>query len=151
MLYQSSVSDPVSGPPSCNSCSNSCYCCSFFQLLLGAPGSEILSMRVKENMLTHQFGDNTSCQLGSSYRMEMMPLFPRQHNSLKRKGGDERVTGRMARGLQTEEMGCKRQTFLSLLKGGRKQTSNIFPPSLYKFKRRFLLKYCVAIMTPGFT
>ena len=66
----------------------------------------------------------------------------------------ERVTGRKARGLQTEEISCKCQTFLSLLSGMRKQTSNIyiyiFSFSLYKFKRRFLLKCCVA-MTPGFT
>ena len=62
----------------------------------------------------------------------------------------ERVTGRKARGLQTEEIACKCQTFLSLLSGRRKQTSDIFS-SLYKYKRRFLLKYCVAIMTPGFT
>ena len=61
----------------------------------------------------------------------------------------ERVTGRKARGLQMEEIACKCQTFLSLLSGRRKQTSNIYP-SLYKFKGRFLLKYCVAIMTPGF-
>ena len=60
-----------------------------------------------ENMLPHQFGDNAPCQLGSSYRMKTMPLFPRQHNFLKRKGGDERVTGRKARGLQREEMGGK--------------------------------------------
>ena len=64
---------------------------------------------------------------------------------------DERVTGRKARGLQTEEIACKCQTFFSLLSGRRKQTSDIFFPSLYKFKRRFLLKCCVAIMTPGFT
>jgi len=50
----------------------------------------------------------------------------------------ERVTGRKARGLQTEEIGCKCQTFLSLLSGRRKQTSDIFFPSLYKFKRRFV-------------
>jgi len=62
----------------------------------------------------------------------------------------ERVTGRKARGLQREEIACKRQTFLSLLRGNRKQIV-IFLSSLYKFKRRFLLKYCVAIMTPGFT
>ena len=62
----------------------------------------------------------------------------------------ERVTGRKARGLQMEEIACKCQTFFSLLSGRRKQTSDIFP-SLYKFKRRFLLKYCVALMTPGFT
>ena len=54
------------------------------------------------------------------------------------------------RGLQMEEIACKCQTFLSLLSSRRKQTSNIFFPSLYKFKGRFLLKYCVAIMTPGF-
>ena len=62
----------------------------------------------------------------------------------------ERVTGRKARGLQREEIACKCQTFLSLLSGRRKQTSDIFF-LLYKFKRRFFLKYCVAIMTPGFT
>ena len=70
-----------------------------------------------------------------------------RHLLLGRKG--ERVTGRKARGLQTEEIGCKCQTFLSLLIGRRKQTSDIFS-SLYKFKRRFLLKCCVA-MTPGLT
>ena len=64
---------------------------------------------------------------------------------------NERVTGRKARGLQTEETGCKCQTFLISLKRRRKQTSDIFFPSLYKVKRRFLLKYCVAIMTPDFT
>ena len=50
----------------------------------------------------------------------------------------ERVTGTKARGLQMEEIGCKCQTFLSLLSGRRKQSNDIFP-SLYKFKRRFLL------------
>ena len=42
----------------------------------------------------------------------------------------EWVTGRKARGLQTEEIGCKYQTFLiSLLSGRRKQTTmlDIFP------------------------
>ena len=37
-----------------------------------------------------------------------------------------RVTGRKAKGLQTEEIACKCQTFLSLLSGRRKQTSDIF-------------------------
>ena len=39
---------------------------------------------------------------------------------------NEKVTGRKARGLQMEEIACKCQTFLSLLSGRRKQTSNIF-------------------------
>ena len=38
----------------------------------------------------------------------------------------ERVTGRKARGLQMEEIGCKWQTVFSLLSGRRKQTGNIF-------------------------
>ena len=42
----------------------------------------------------------------------------------------ERVTGRKARGLQTEEIACKCQTFLSLLSGRRKQTSYIFSFSI---------------------
>ena len=53
-------------------------------------------------------------------------------------------------GLQTEETGCKSQKFLSLLSCRRKQTRDIFFPSLYKFKRRLLLK-CSVAMTPGFT
>ena len=40
--------------------------------------------------------------------------------------GCERVTGRKARGLQMEEIACKCQTFLSLLSGRRKQTSDIY-------------------------
>ena len=63
----------------------------------------------------------------------------------------ERITGRKARGLQMEEIGCKCQTFFLSLSGRKKQTSDIFFPSLYTFKKRFLLKYCVAIITPGFT
>ena len=61
----------------------------------------------------------------------------------------ERVTGRKARGLQTEERGSKCQTFFSLLSGRRKNERYVFP-SLYKFKRWFLLKCCVAV-TPGLT
>ena len=41
-------------------------------------------------------------------------------------GKNEGVTGRKARGLQMEEIACKCQTFLSLLRSRRKQTSNIF-------------------------
>ena len=101
-------------------------------------------------MLPLQLRDNAPSQLRSSYGTKMMPLSPRQHNSPKRKEGNERITGSKARGLQTEEMACKGQTFLSLLSGRRKKRA-IFFPSLYKFKRRFLLKFCVAIVTPGFT
>ena len=40
--------------------------------------------------------------------------------------GGERVTGRKARGLQMEEIGCKCQTFfLSLLSSRRKQTISV--------------------------
>ena len=77
-------------------------------------------------MLPHQFRDNALCQLRSSYGTRMTPLFLRQHSSPKRKEGNERVTGRKARSLQKEEIAYKRQTFLSLLSGRRKQTSDIF-------------------------
>ena len=40
--------------------------------------------------------------------------------------GTERVTGRKARGLQTEEIACKCQTFFSLLSSRGKQTSDVF-------------------------
>ena len=81
--------------------------------------------------------------------MRTVPLFPRQPNSPKRNGEDERVTGRKARGLQTEEIGCKCQTFLSLLSGRKETNQRYVFPSLYKFKR-FLLKCCAA-MSPGLT
>ena len=42
----------------------------------------------------------------------------------------ERVAGRKARGLQTEEIACKCQTLFSLLSGRRKQTSDIFSFSI---------------------
>ena len=52
----------------------------------------------------------------------------------------ERVTGRKARGLQMEEIGCKCPTFfISLLSGRRKETTSvIFFPLLYtNLKRGF--------------
>ena len=61
----------------------------------------------------------------------------------------ERVTGRKVRGLQKEERGCKHQTFVSLKRQEETNQRYVFP-SLHKFKRRFLLKCCVA-MTPGLT
>ena len=50
---------------------------------------------------------------------------------------NERVTGRKARGLQMEDIACKCQTFLSLLSGRRKQTSNIFFLLYTNLKRGF--------------
>ena len=76
-----------------------------------------------------KFRDNAPYQLGSSYGMRTMPLSLGNIILLKEKG-NERVTGRKARGLQMEEIACKCQTFLSLLSGRRKQTSNIFSFSI---------------------
>ena len=81
-------------------------------------------------MLPRQFRDNAPSQLGSSYGKRMKPLFPRQHNSPERKGGNERVTGGKARGLQMEEIACECQSFFSLLSGRRKQSSDIFSFSI---------------------
>ena len=70
------------------------------------------------------------------------------------KGPDERITGRKTRGLQMEEIGCKCQTFFNLSHKQQEETNykcQISSPSLYKFKRRFLLKLCVAMMTSGST
>ena len=56
-------------------------------------------------MLPHQFRDNAPCQLGSSYGTKTTPLFPRQHTSPKRKGGNEsfpRQVDRKSRGPQGE-------------------------------------------------
>ena len=48
----------------------------------------------------------------------------------------ERVTGRKAKGLQTEEIGCKCH-FLSLLSGRRKQTGDIYFPLYTNIKGGF--------------
>ena len=63
----------------------------------------------------------------------------------------ERVTGRKARGPQAKEIDYKCQTFfLSKAAGGNKLKWQTFLfPSLYKIKRRFLLKFCVVMTTPG--
>ena len=53
-----------------------------------------------------------------------------------------RVTGRKAKGLQTEEIACKCQTFLSLLSGRRKQTSDIFFFSMQIEKEVSLIILC---------
>ena len=42
----------------------------------------------------------------------------------------ERVTGRKARGLQMEEIGCKYKTFLSILRAGGNKLAIIFPFSI---------------------
>ena len=60
----------------------------FLQLLLGALGSETLNMRVRRICCLTNLGT-------TPYKKELWienePLFPRQHNSPKRKGGKERV------------------------------------------------------------
>ena len=77
------------------------------------------------------------------------------HNVVTPNAHTERVTGRKARGLHTEETGCKCQTLFSLSLKEQEETNYkcliFFPPSLYKIKRRFLLKFRVAMTTPGST
>ena len=66
----------------------------------------------------------------------------------------ERVTGRKARGSQVEEIDCNYQSCVFSLKWQEETECQtcffffFFSPSLYKIKRRFLLKFCVAMMTP---
>ena len=71
-------------------------------------------------MLPHQCRDNTPCELGRSYGTRTTPLFTREHNSPKRKEGNERVTGRKVRGLQTEEIGCKWRAWKAASMGSRR-------------------------------
>ena len=71
-----------------------------------------------------------------------MPLFSRQYNSPKRKGGNKRVTGRKVRGSQ-------------VARGDKSQVANVFIPSLYKIKRGFHLvlpwaNQCVFLMETFF-
>ena len=67
-------------------------------------------------MLPHQFRDNAPCQLSSSYRTRTMPLFPRQHNSPKRNGGNEsQFLGRLIKSL-----GVPKERGVWNYQGGRK-------------------------------
>jgi len=66
----------------------------------------------------------------------------------------ERVTGRKARVSRGNRLPVSDFSFfflISPLSGRGKQTTSIrfFFPSLYKIKRRFLLKFCVDMMTTG--
>ena len=54
----------------------------------------------------------------------------------------QRVTGRKSRGLQREEIDCKCQTFLSLLRGRRKQTGDTFSFSIQISKEVSLKMLC---------
>ena len=67
--------------------------------------------------------------------------------------GSERVTGRKSRDLQTEEVGKCQTFFISLLSGRRKQATSVRSFSLLytTWKRKFPLKLCVAMTTPGST
>ena len=84
----------------------------------------------KEIQPVHPKGDQSWMFLGrTDVEAETQILWPPHAKSWligKDPDAGERVTGRMARGLQREEIACKCQTFLSLLSGRRKQTSNIF-------------------------
>ena len=78
---------------------------------------------------------------------------PSSRESFQLRGRTERVRGRKTRGLQMEEIECKCQTFDGEIK--QQEETNykcqIFFPSLHKIKSRFLLKFCVAMTTPGST
>ena len=76
-------------------------------------------------MLPRQFRDNAPSQLRNSYGMKMMPLFPRQHNSPKRKGGNKsHFLGRLIRSL-----GVPKERGVWNSQGGR--TDKLFCPSLH--------------------
>ena len=80
-------------------------------------------------MLPHQFRDNAPSQLGSSYGMKTTPLFPRQHNSPRRKGGEWEGNSQEDQASPNGGNSLK-VSFLSLLNRRRKQISNIFSFSI---------------------
>ena len=61
----------------------------------------------------------------------------------------ERVTGRKASGSPKGGNRLQVSDIFNSFKQQEETNYRYFFPSLYKFKRRFHLKYCVVIMTPG--
>ena len=78
-------------------------------------------------MLPHQFRDNVPCQLGSSYGMRTTPLFPRQHNSPKRKGGMRESFPRQV----DKKSGVPKEREVWDIQGGRKENFLTFFPSTF--------------------
>ena len=105
-----------------NGCSSSYECYSLLQLLFGTPGSEILNMRVRRICCLNNVGTMPLNSRKQLWKENDAP-FPWQHNSPKRKGGNEIVNPRQAdkksggpqgeRGLDFSRR-KKRQTFFSL-------------------------------------
>ena len=89
VLDKSPVSGPGRGPPSCNSWSNSCYCCNFFQLLFGAPGSNIFGMRVRRICCLTNLGTTSLVSSKAVMEWERCP-FSLGNIILKEKGAMRR-------------------------------------------------------------
>ena len=87
VLDKISVSEPGRGPPSCNSCSNSCYCCSCFQLLFGGPGSDIFGMRVRRICCLTNLRTTPLVSLEVVMEWERCPFLLGNIILLKEKGG----------------------------------------------------------------
>ena len=125
------------------------YCSSFLQLLLGAPRSESLSMRVRKICCLTNLGTIPLVSSEAVMEWEWCPFSLGNMILLKKRGEWEhnRQEGQGSpngvNSLQVSDI------FISLK--WQEETNMIFFSSLYKFKRRFLLKYCVPIMTLGFT
>ena len=96
---------------------------------------------VGENINNFRYADNTTVMAESEELKSLLMKVKEesekvglnlniQKTKIMASGPIERVTGRKARDLQMEEIACKCQTFLSLLRGRRKQTRDIFSFSI---------------------
>ena len=74
-------------------------------------------------MLPQQFRDNAPWQLRSSYGVRTTPLFPRQHNSPKKKGGGMRES--FPRQVDKKSRGPQAESGLEVSR--RKKGQTFFP------------------------
>ena len=89
-----------------NGCSNSCYCCSFLQLLFGAPASDILNMRIRRICCLTNLGTTSLVSSEAVMERERCPFSLGNIILLKEKGGMResvpRQVDRESRGPQGE-------------------------------------------------
>ena len=112
---------------STNGCSNSCYCCSFLQLLFGAPGSDILNMRIRRICCLTNLGTTPLVSSEAVMGWERHPFSLGNIILLKEKGG---MRESFPRQVDRESRGPQGERGLEFSRRKKGQTFFLSPHSL---------------------